>query len=389
MTVNSADSETNLFEPATLKSFRADLKRWYRKAGRELPWRLTADPYRIWLSEIMLQQTTVAAVIPYYERFLARFPDVPALAAAEEAEVLRLWEGLGYYSRARNIHKTARIVAEERKGEFPRSAAELHELPGIGRYTAGAIASFAYDLPAPILEANTQRLYARLLAYDAPLQSTASQRTLWNFAEQLVPKREPGLFNQALMELGGQICKPVDPLCDDCPVSRHCRAFEQQRQHEIPHPKKKIELTDVVHLCVAVKQDDRFLVRQYSPEERWAGLWDFLRWEQNDFPILKRSRGRRSSELFTDQDLFTQEFARAEALLRERYQLPTEIQELALTIKHGVTRYRITLLCLVAEFGGDLADDQPTDQQWVTRDQLKELPLSKTGRQFANHLLNQ
>src|SRR5580704_2948280 len=173
------------------RRFRRALAAWYGRHARPLPWRNTNDPYRIWISEIMLQQTTVVAVVPYFERFLKRFPTLALLAAAKEEEVLRLWEGLGYYSRARNIHKTARRIVSEHDGGFPDSVEALRELPGIGRYTAGAIASFAFQRPAPILEANTLRLYSRLLGFRGDPRSAAGQKLLWDFATQIVPRTRP------------------------------------------------------------------------------------------------------------------------------------------------------------------------------------------------------
>ena len=170
-------------ESADYSSFRRKLLNWYARHARDLPWRRTTDPYHIWISEIMLQQTTVTAVIPYFERFLARFPSVSDLADAPEIDVLRLWEGLGYYSRARNMHRTAKAVIERHSGIFPQDLPSLQALPGIGRYTAGAIASFAFDLRAPIVEANTLRLYCRLLGYDGDPRSKEGQEILWSFAE--------------------------------------------------------------------------------------------------------------------------------------------------------------------------------------------------------------
>jgi A/G-specific adenine glycosylase len=172
--------------PALNQAFLHALLDWYRNHGRDLPWRMERDPYRVWLREIMLQQTTVAAVIPYLERFLVRFPTVESLAATEEADVLRLWEGLGYYSRARNLHRAAQRIVSDHGGEFPHEVAALQTLPGIGRYTAGAIASFAFGQPAAIVEANTLRLYSRLLGYDGDPRSSAGQQTLWAFAESLI-----------------------------------------------------------------------------------------------------------------------------------------------------------------------------------------------------------
>ena len=233
------------FDANRLRRLRSGLTRWYARNARDLPWRRTGDAYSIWISEIMLQQTTVATVIPYFERFLKSFPTIGKLARAAEDEVLRHWEGLGYYSRARNIHKTARQLAAEQGGRFPESVEELVQLPGIGRYTAGAIASFAFDVRAPIVEANTLRLYCRLLGYDGDPRSTAGQRLLWEFAERILPRSHAGRFNQALMELGGTLCTPSEPDCETCPVRSCCTAFAQGRQAEIPVRARRPEVTAV------------------------------------------------------------------------------------------------------------------------------------------------
>jgi A/G-specific adenine glycosylase len=197
--------------PAVRQRLRRKLKTWYAGSARDLPWRATQDAYRIWISEIMLQQTTVAAVVPYYERFFEAFPTLETLANAEERQVLKLWEGLGYYSRARNLWKAARQLWEHSEGQFPSTVSELQELPGIGRYTAGAIVSFAFNRKAPILEANTVRLYSRLIGYESDPRSAEGQRILWRFAEQILPQCDPGRTNQALMELGARICAPSEP----------------------------------------------------------------------------------------------------------------------------------------------------------------------------------
>src|SRR5579872_810155 len=218
----------------TLTRLRRALRAWYSRHARPLPWRKTADPYVIWISEIMLQQTTVAAVVPYFDRFVKRFPTLESLASAAEKEVLRRWEGLGYYSRARNLHRAARILVRERGGRFPNDVAELLTLPGIGRYTAGAIASFAFDKQAPILEANTLRLYCRLLDFGGDPRSAAGQKLLWGFAGQIVPRRHPGTFNQSLMELGATVCTVDEPRCSVCPVRGYCAAFSRGRQTQIP-----------------------------------------------------------------------------------------------------------------------------------------------------------
>ena len=208
-----------------LRTFRGRLRSWYANKARDLPWRQTRDPYRIWVSEVMLQQTQVETVKPYFQRFLKAFPNVKRLAAAKEEEVLRLWEGLGYYRRGRQLHAAAVKIVDEHGGRFPREVPSLLALPGIGRYTAGAIASIAFDRRAPILEANTIRLHARLIGYRQDPAKSAGQKLLWEAAEDVLPRKEVARFNQALMELGSLVCTPRRPRCEQCPVSNLCAVF--------------------------------------------------------------------------------------------------------------------------------------------------------------------
>lgn len=378
-----------LENPRRRSPFRKRLLDWYTRHRRNLPWRNTHDPYRIWLSEIMLQQTTVAAVIPYFDRFLERFPTVNELAAAPEADVLRLWEGLGYYSRARNIHKAAIIIASERAGIFPSSATELQKLPGIGRYTAGAIASFAFDEPAPIVEANTQRLYARLMNWEEPLTTRSSQLQLWSFAESLVTEQGTGELNQAFMELGSQVCKPVEPGCHTCPVADYCAANMKGTVNRIPAPKIRPEMTAVTHICVAIRKKNSFLLRQYQPGERWAGLWDFVRWEQNDFelPQVKFSSRKHSRELFPESDRLAPQYRILERELDARFGFHCEIRDRTWSTKHTVTRYQIQLHCFLAEWKRGKPASLDTSALWVPEQHLNDYPLSVTARKFVTHLL--
>lgn len=355
------------WDSRTRARFRRGLIAWYRRNARPLPWRTTADPYRIWISEIMLQQTTVAAVIPYFNRFLARFPTLAELARANEEDVLRLWEGLGYYSRARNIHKTARVIVRELGGRFPEEVAALRELPGIGRYTAGAIASFAFDRRAPIVEANTLRLYCRLLGFRGDPRSATGQNLLWEFAGQIVPRNGPGLFNQALMELGATLCTVENTDCPRCPVRGCCAAFANGWQQQIPALAARPAITEVSEVAVAIHRSGRYLLRKRPAGERWAGLWDFVRfaWEKN---------GRGSP-------------AQLERAIRDRTGLVVDLSERIAEIRHSVTRFRITLACYKAEWTGGDAAEGACEFRWVAPRQLAKLPLSVTGRKLAR-LLN-
>jgi A/G-specific adenine glycosylase len=247
---------------------------WYRKHLRDLPFRRTTDPYAILVSELMLQQTQVATAVAYYERFIARFPTVHALAAAGEQEVFAAWAGLGYYRRARLLHSAAKVIVEQHKGVFPIQLAEINLLPGVGRYTAGAVYSFAYDKPAPIVEANTARLYSRLFGLRGPLKSSANQALLWSYAEQLLPPNNGREHNYAVMELGALICKPA-PLCEKCPVREHCRAYELGLTGEIPELPPKPEKLARAFVCIVAQHSNLFLTRRI-PEGEWHhGMYQF------------------------------------------------------------------------------------------------------------------
>ncbi|MAG93216.1 MAG: A/G-specific adenine glycosylase [Planctomycetaceae bacterium] len=368
------------FDANRLRRLRSGLTRWYARNARDLPWRRTGDAYAIWISEIMLQQTTVAAVIPYFERFLKSFPTIQRLGQAAEDEVLRHWEGLGYYSRARNIHKTARQLAAEEGGRFPESTEELVQLPGIGRYTAGAIASFAFDVRAPIVEANTLRLYSRLLGYDGDPRSTGGQRLMWEFAERILPRSHVGRFNQALMELGGTLCTPKEPGCDACPVRSCCAAFAQGRQAEIPVRARRPEVTAVTEACVAIRDAGEYLLLKRSEGQRWAGMWDFPRFELTGAePIDANGDG---------WVLAARQRGEVSKTVAELVALDVDVKGVLTRIRHSVTRYRITLYCVEADLRSGSRGEDCDERRWFNPGEFSGVPLSVTGRKLAKQLLD-
>ncbi len=349
---------------------------WYRRHARDLPWRRTPDPYRIWVSEIMLQQTTVAAVVPYFGRFIARFPTVRALAAASQHDVLRLWEGLGYYSRARNLHAAARQVVAEHNATIPSDVTALMRLPGIGRYTAGAIASLAFNLPAPIVEANTLRVYARLLALTGDPQSARFRDAVWHFAEMAVPRRSAGDFNQALMDLGATVCTPAEPRCAACPLRTCCAAFRRGLQRQIPRPKRRMTTQFVREAMVAVRKNGAYLLRRRMPGERWAGLWDFIRLPWDDGPSRPDGALCRLAEPGRTQ---------LERALAEQCGLLVRADAEAFEFSHSVTRFRIRLTCVTAAWrGGALRTNRVL--RWVPPSEFKAFALSAPARKFADRL---
>jgi A/G-specific adenine glycosylase len=348
------------------RRFRERLLRWYAENARDLPWRRSRDPYRVWVSEVMLQQTQVAAVRPYFERFVRAFPTVRALARADESRVLRLWEGLGYYRRARQLHAAAQTIVRQHGGRFPRDRESVRALAGVGRYTAGAILSIALDAREPILEANTIRLFCRLLAYDGPPHDREGQTLLWAMAEHVLPRRDVGRFNQALMELGSEVCRGRSPRCDECPVAALCEARRRGLEGQIPRPKPRPRFEDRREAAVLVRRrDGRVLLMQCPEGARWAGLWDFPRYE-----LAAEHEPRRRDELV--------EKVHAET------GLAVELGERIKTIRHGVTRFRITLDCYEAQcMSGRLPRHADRPMRWVRPSELDGYPLSSTGRKLS------
>ncbi len=269
-----------------IPEFRRRLLNWFRCSQRDLPWRGTKDPYRIWLSEIMLQQTRVAAVLPYYRRFLRRFPTVRALARARAEQVLRLWAGLGYYSRARNLHRAAREILARHRGRFPRALDDALELPGIGRYTAAAVLSIAYDLPYAVLDGNVARALARLEALGGDPRAPQRWNHLHSLAQQMLAPHAPGHWNQAMMELGATLCTPRAPRCDACPVARWCRAYQLGIAGKLPLARRKrVPVQIRIAAAVLLDRRGRTLVMKDSAGD--AGALFSRMWQ---FPAVKVSR---------------------------------------------------------------------------------------------------
>lgn len=346
---------------------RRRLLRWFKKNARSLPWRDRAsDPYSVWLSEVMLQQTQVSTVIPYFNRFLEKFPTVTDLAAAEEATVLQLWEGLGYYRRARQLHAAAKQIVESHGGKFPTQYDDVLALPGIGRYTAGAILSISTGQRLPIVEANTQRLYSRLIASTNHPTDKAANALLWEFAERILPRRDSGQFNQAAMELGALVCTPQQPDCPNCPLQSCCAAHEKGLETIIPGKVKRIQYEARDEYALLVRHPDRhaYFVYQVPAGQRWAGLWDFPRFGPPHASSLDGAIRQ----------------------ARQDFGLEIKAGDLATTIRHGVTKYRITLYAHHVHWQSPGPGSLEENQQWQTPEQLQSLPLNTTGRKLANLL---
>ncbi len=258
-----------------IQAIQAALLQWFSEEARDLPWRRTRDPYRVWLSEIILQQTRVDQGTPYYLRLLNAFPTVYALAQASEDSVLKQWEGLGYYTRARNLHKSARLIVEEYNGHLPEKAELLQLLPGIGKYTAGAIASIAFSEPVPVVDGNVKRVLARLFDIDKCIDEGEGEQEVWTQAALLVPAHAPGDFNQSMMELGARLCVPKQPRCPECPVAAHCVALKRGvvDKRPVKRPRKKPAQAEIV--VAAIERNGAYLLGKRPNEGMLAGLWEF------------------------------------------------------------------------------------------------------------------
>jgi A/G-specific adenine glycosylase len=261
-------------QKSSIHPFSATIMAWYTDHQRELPWRQTKDPYAIWLSEIILQQTRVAQGLPYYERLLAAFPAVRDLAEAPEASLLRLWQGLGYYSRARNLQKAAQMVMRDFNGSFPRTYDDIITLPGVGPYTAAAIASFAFDEAKAVVDGNVFRVLSRVFAVETDIASSAARGVFTELAQSLIPTEDPAGFNQAIMEFGALQCTP-SPDCSICPLRISCAAFNEKRVNEFPIKSKKTKVKEIKMDYLVIEQKGQLLVRERVENGIWKGLWEF------------------------------------------------------------------------------------------------------------------
>ncbi len=255
--------------------FRQGLLAWAETVRRPLPWKGTQDPYRIWLSEILLQQTRAMQGLPYYLRFVERFPNVQTLANADEDEVMKLWEGLGYYARARNLMKTAQIVAFEKQGQFPDSYEGLLQLPGVGAYTAAAIASFAYNAPYAVLDGNVFRVLSRFFGLAQPIDTPQGRRVFEQLAHQALDTAQPARYNQAIMDFGALCCTPKSPQCSNCPLRPHCRAFSEQIQGQLPVKSRSLVKRERYFHYLVMEYEGRVYIRKRTDKDIWANLYDF------------------------------------------------------------------------------------------------------------------
>ena len=341
---------------------------WFDQNKRDLPWRRNRSPYRTWISEIMLQQTRVETVKPYFERWMQRFPDVKTLAEADLQEVLRLWEGLGYYSRARSIHKAAQKILTEYNGELPSDPALLQKLPGIGAYTAGAVASMGFGLPAAALDGNIRRILARYYDIADPVRTPETEKRLWELAAENLDRERPGDFNEALMDLGSAICLPENPQCLLCPLCENCLARQHGTTAERPVMLKAEPIPHYIVTAAVIPDEagERFLLTKRPAKGLLGGLWEF--------PGGKQEAGE------SLEDCIRRE-------IREELDIAINVGEPFGVYKHAYTHFKVTLhafLCRMTE--GEPKPLAADELGWFTREELKDLPMGKIDRQIAQRL---
>lgn len=341
------------------------LLRWYKANARQLPWRARPSPYRVWISEIMLQQTRVDAVVPYYERWMRAFPNIQALAAASEREVLTAWEGLGYYARARNLRRAAQIIIGQHEGKIPADVRILRSLPGIGRYTAGAIASIALSMDEPVLDGNVRRVLARLFDVRQPADSRPGLDRLWQLAREQLPAGRAGDYNQALMDLGAIICIPRNPDCPHCPLRGTCLALRRGKVQVRPVLRAK-RPTPLYHLAAAVVvRSGRVLLAQRESDGLLGGLWEFP-----NARIDQRKKAQEPVAAFT-------------VGLRKSYGLRVRPDGLLCELSHAYTHFRVRVWAHSCRLVSPLPDRR---LRWIRMGELTRYPMGKVDRQIARSL---
>jgi A/G-specific adenine glycosylase len=276
-------------------SFGEEIIKWYEVNKRDLPWRQTRNPYLIWLSEIILQQTRIEQGLSYYYLFAEKFPEVKSLASAKEDDVLKLWQGLGYYSRARNLHAASKQIMKEHGGNFPDDYDSIRALKGVGEYTAAAISSFAYDLKYPVVDGNVFRLLSRYFGIKTPIDSSSGRKEFTSLAAELMEGFPPAIFNQAIMEFGSKQCKPSNPLCESCPLNIGCFSFKNKSISQFPVKKNKVKLRKRYFNYLVIRNEESFYIRQRKGKDIWQGL--------HDFPLIETNKNTNENVLFRSAEL--------------------------------------------------------------------------------------
>jgi len=351
-------------------TFTKKLLTWYKNNARTLPWRESRDPYAIWVSEVMLQQTRVKTVIPYYQKWMLSFPNIQTLANTSQQEILSTWEGLGYYSRARNLHKAAQILAEHFNGELPQDTASLIKLPGIGRYTANAIASIAFNADVATLDGNIRRVLSRVFNVDLPAGSKESEKRLLAIAAENLPPGNASAYNQALMELGATICTPHSPKCESCPLKSSCQANLLGIQDKRPLRKSKANIPHHTVTAAVIFRDKKVLITQRKPNGILGGMWEF--------PGGKLKKGETLAECLQRE-------------IMEELGTQIQIKEPFGIYNHAYTHFSFTLHAFQCSIS-PMQQPKPLQVQtlqWINPNELPNFPMGKVDRQIANRILKE
>jgi len=355
-------------ENQTLQSIRKLLSEWYAVSYRRLPWRETRDPYRIWVSEVMLQQTRVKTVVSYFVSFIAQYPYAKKLAEAELEQVLKAWEGMGYYARARNLHAAARDVCERFGGRVPDDPAEFRTLPGVGDYICAAVQSIAFGAPVAVVDGNVKRVLSRLFEMTDPVNRPSSSKAFQTAADRLLDRSDPGMFNQAVMELGALVCSPSNPSCGECPVREHCAAHRSSRQTDFP---VRIERPPAPTRRVAVgvvERDNLVLLTRRKSEGLLGGLWEFPGGQIEDGESSRNA---------------------CEREIREETGLTVEVEEQIALVKHAYTHFKVEIDVYRCRYrGGAVVLDGPVDHRWIVLEDVGRFPLPKATHKILPHLKN-
>ena len=347
---------------------RRRLLAWFRRTQRDLPWRRTYDPYHVWISEIMLQQTQMDRGVAYFQRWISRFPDLAAVAAATEQEILKYWEGLGYYARARNLHRAARLLMDRFDGQIPCDYSMLQSLPGIGPYTAAAIASIACGQDIPVVDANVARILARLYDLEQPVKTGSCRQQIDALAAALLPPGKARIFNQALMDLGGLICTPKNPDCRQCPLTEVCRARLRGTVADRPVPAQRREIILITKATAILSHEGRVFIQQRLADDIWGGLWEFP--------------GGRLEDGESPEEAVVREY-------REETGFEVEICRRITTVTHFYTRYKVVLHCFACRLVGSNTEARLTaaqDCRWVTAGELADFGFPAGHRKLLDHL---
>ena len=349
------------------QDFRDALLAWFKDYQRDMPWRHTDDPYRIWVSEVMLQQTQVKKVVGYYERFIERFPDVQHLAAAPLQDVLKVWEGLGYYARARNLHKAAQFIVDELDGKIPVDYATFRKLPGVGDYSAAAVQSIAFNAPYAAVDGNIKRVLARLFLMEAPINDAKSAKVFQRKADDLLDPNAPGFFNQAMMELGATVCRPQSPTCLVCPVNSFCEAFHTARQAEFPY-RRETKPVPEHHLAVGViYKNNEVLLTQRQLDGLLGGLWEFPGGQLTEGETAEAACIRHID------DVVNLSVTNVRYLTR---------------VRHAYTHFKVVVDVFRCDYqAGEVVLKGPRDAKWIEVTALREYPLPRVTHKFLDKLI--